>query len=78
LFVFFLVVLGFDSGFPTCKAGTLLLEPHLYLFFLWLFWSGVLLFALVGLYLHPPIYASYHTLGARHHTQLFSLEMGVS
>jgi hypothetical protein len=37
-----------------------------------------LLFALVGLYLHPPIYASYHTLGARHHTQLFSLEMGVS
>jgi hypothetical protein len=35
----FLVELGLDSGLHTCKAGTLLLEPHLQFILLWLVWK---------------------------------------
>jgi hypothetical protein len=40
LFFVFLVGLEFDSGLRSCKAGTLLLEPHLRSILVWLFWRG--------------------------------------
>jgi hypothetical protein len=30
--------LGLNTGLHTCKTGTLLIEPHLQVFLLWLFW----------------------------------------
>jgi hypothetical protein len=40
LFIYVLVVFGgLNSGLHACKAGTLLLEPHLQFILLWIFWG---------------------------------------
>jgi hypothetical protein len=43
---------GVNSGLLTCKAGALLLEPHLQFILLWLFWRSVLANNLPGLTLN--------------------------
>jgi hypothetical protein len=54
-FLFLWWDLGFNSGLYGCKAGTLLLEPHLQPILLWLFWrwGSHELFARAGLKLEP-------------------------
>jgi hypothetical protein len=37
-FFVFLVGLGLNSGLCSCKAGIVLLEPHLQSILFWLFW----------------------------------------
>jgi hypothetical protein len=53
--LFFLVMLGIDSGLPTHASGALLLEPHLQPFCSGYFGDRVSLFAQVSLNHNPPI-----------------------
>jgi hypothetical protein len=59
-FVLFLGDWGLNAGLCTCKAGTLLLEPHVQSILLWLFWRGGLVNCFPGLALNHdlPISAS--------------------
>jgi hypothetical protein len=48
-FLLLLLVLGLNSGPRACKAGILLLEPHLQSILIWLFWRWNLTNCLSGL-----------------------------
>jgi hypothetical protein len=56
LFIYFWQKWSFNSGLYTCKAGVLLLEPHLQSIFLWLIWRWGLENYLLSLALNckPP------------------------
>jgi hypothetical protein len=78
-FVLFLVVLGFELRALPLKAGALPLDSHLWSFLLWLFWRSDLTFAQASLDCNPPILCFLKTLRRmHHHTQLFSVEVGLT
>jgi hypothetical protein len=65
VFFFFLSFFVGETGLPTWKAGTLLLEASLQSILLWLFWGWGLLIYLPGLALnhYPPDLSLPNSLG---------------
>jgi hypothetical protein len=59
LFIYFLLKLGLNKGLHACKAGALMLGPHLQSILFWLFWRWGLLNYFPRLALnHDPPYVS--------------------